>query len=156
MSFKAINTQEEFDEAIKERLDRAVKKYDGYKSPEEVMQLENSYKEKLDGFKGFIAPDEFNKTKTELEKQVASLTAENGTLKTNALKESIAEKAGLPRGFASRLTGATEADLTKDAESLAGMFKSAHVLPMAGQDTQTGKGDAKRSALAKLVKKMDE
>lgn len=156
MSFKVINTQEEFDEAIKERLDRAVKKYEGYKSPEEVEQLETSYKEKLEGFKDFISQDEFNKTKSELEKQVASLTAENGTLKTNALKESIAEKAGLPRGFASRLSGTTEEELTKDAESLSGMFKSSHVLPMAGQDTQTNKSDAKRSALENLVKKMDE
>ncbi len=43
MSFKKIETQEEFDEAIKERLVRENKKYEGWTSPEQLQQLKDGY-----------------------------------------------------------------------------------------------------------------
>ena len=43
MSFTPINTQEEFDNAIKERLAREKKKYEGYMSPDDVQALKDTY-----------------------------------------------------------------------------------------------------------------
>lgn len=43
MSFTPINTQEEFDDAIKERLAREKKKYEGYMSPDDVQALKDTY-----------------------------------------------------------------------------------------------------------------
>ena len=40
MAFKTIETQEQFDEAIKERLERESKKYEGYMSPSDVAKLQ--------------------------------------------------------------------------------------------------------------------
>ena len=44
--FKEIKTQEEFDTAIKERLARENKKYEGFVSPDKLVEL----KEKRDNY----------------------------------------------------------------------------------------------------------
>lgn len=115
--FKAITTQEEFDNAIKERLDRQAKK-----TAEETEKR----------FKDWLSPDDVKAKTAALEKQIADLTAKLGDSKAaydkldgekKALdlaraKESAARDAGLPFELAGRLSGTTPDELKADAEAL--------------------------------------
>ena len=96
MEFKKIETQEQFDEAIKDRLAREAKKYEGYMSPEDVAKLN----------------DDFSKKIEELNNQIKRY-------ETNSVKMRICLNNGLPFEMASRLTGTTEEEIQKDAEQLA-------------------------------------
>lgn len=121
--FKTITTQEEFDNAIKERLDRQAKK-----TADEVRK----------GFAGWLSPDDAKKATADLEKQIADLTGklndskaaydkldgEKKALDLARLKESAARDAGLPFELASRLSGETADELKADAESLSKLVNS--------------------------------
>jgi hypothetical protein len=106
MSFNPINTQEEFDAAIRERLQRERDKYADYDS----IKAENGT----------------------LKTQVTTLTGEKEALEkqvkghaTAAVKMRIAQELNIPASMADRLTGETEEDIRKDAESMANIFKTA-------------------------------
>ena len=45
--FKEIKTQEEFDTAIKERLARENKKYEGFVSPDKLAELKADYEKEI-------------------------------------------------------------------------------------------------------------
>ena len=115
--FKAITTQEEFDNAIKERLDRQAKK-----TAEEVKKT----------FEGWLSPDDVKAKTAELEKKLAEkdgklgeskaaydkLSAEKKALELDRAREAAARDAGLPFELARRLSGATPDELKADAEAL--------------------------------------
>ena len=105
MPFNPINTQEEFDTAIRERLQREREKYADYEE-----------------LKGQV---------TALQGQVTALTGERDALdqkvkgyETNSVKMRIAQELGIPSAMAERLTGETEEDIRKDAQSMANIFKT--------------------------------
>jgi hypothetical protein len=119
--FKAIETQEAFDAAIKARLERNTRSV-----TEEVTKK----------FEGYISPDDAKKSTdriTALEKEladgkatIADLTAKNSAYEISSVKMKIAREAGLPAELAERLNGSTEEELKKDAEALAALVKPAH------------------------------
>lgn len=112
--FKAIETQEDFDAAIKARLDRNTKtvtdevkkSYEGYISPDEVKKLTEQV-------------DTLTKQLTERDGSIADLTAKNKQYETASVKARIAHEKGLPFELAERLSGETEKDIAADAEKLA-------------------------------------
>ena len=116
MEFKKIETQEQFDEAIKDRLAREAKKYEGYMSPDDVAKLNEDYSKKI---------DELTKSSTDYTSQIESLNksiAEKDNqiknYETNSVKMRIALSAGLPFEMASRLNGSTEEEIKADADNL--------------------------------------
>ena len=112
--FKAIETQEDFDAAIKARLDRNTKtvtdevkkSYEGYISPDEAKKLTEQV-------------EALTKQLTEKDTSIADLTAKNKAYETASVKARIAHEKGLPFELADRLSGETEEDIAADAESLA-------------------------------------
>ena len=150
--FKAITTQEEFDNAIKERLDRQVKK-----TTEEVRN----------GFAGWLSPDDVKKATADLEKQIAEkdgklaegkaafdkLTAEKNALELDRAREAAARDAGLPFELAGRLSGTTPDELKTDAEALAKLVgakqSEPYVQPLfnAGQPSAASSTDAAYMAM---------
>lgn len=153
--FKEIKTQEEFDAAIKERLDRntksvtaeVTKKYEGYISPDD---LAAKIKESTDK----IA--ELTKQAAEKDKSIADLTTENKNYKLNALKTKIAHEKGLPYELAERLTGDTEEALGKDAEALA-KYVSSSTAPLGSPEVppptaKSGINAALESVLSEMTK----
>ena len=112
--FKTIETQEEFDAAIKARLDRNTKtvtdevrkSYEGYISPDEAIKLTEQV-------------DSLTKALTEKETAITDLTAKNKAYETASVKARIAHEKGLPYELAERLSGETEKDIAADAEKLA-------------------------------------
>lgn len=121
--FKPINTQEEFNEAIRERLARETAKYSDY---EDIKKKNGEYEQKISGFA---------EEKAGLEKMVAELTSKNKAYETNSVKMRTALEMGLPTELAERLAGDTEEDIKKDAKKLADLFKAnAKPEPMANRE----------------------
>lgn len=105
--FKAITTQEAFDAAIKDRIERAKK---------------TAAADAAKQYEGWISPDEAQKSAdriAELTKQVSDLTAKNTAAELGALRQRIAHESGLPFELADRLHGDDEKSLRADAEALA-------------------------------------
>lgn len=130
--FVPIQTQEDFDKAIKGRLaqkDReAEEKYKDFMSPEKVSELKADYEKKLEEAKK-AAKDATDKLSAN-EKTVADLTTRIETAENSLLKNTIAYKHKLPLELASRLVGTNEEELTKDAESLSALMKPSTTAPL--------------------------
>ena len=135
--FEAITTQEEFDQRIGERLKReretVSKKYEGYLSPEDVQKK----------YEGYLSPEEA----AEKDKKIKGY-------ETNSAKMRIAHEHNIPYELAERLTGETEEDLKKDAETMAKFLKGKSVPPL--KSTEPGGIDGKRAAVAKMLSDLKE
>ena len=116
--FKAIETQEELDNIIKDRLDRNTKKitaevtkqFEGYISPDDAAKSRKSLEEKI---------EELTKEITAKDTSIADLTAKNTEYETAAVKAKIAREYGIPAELADRISGTNENEYKADAEALA-------------------------------------
>lgn len=155
--FKAIETQEDFDAAIKARLDRntktvtdEVKKgYEGYLSPDEAKKLTAQ----TEGLRQQV--EALTKQLAERDGSIADLTAKNKQYETASVKARIAHEKGLPYELAERLSGETEKDIAADAEKLAqfvGSQKPAAPLyaPQGGTGVTSGTDAALMAMLGEL------
>ena len=141
--FKAIETQEELDRIIGERLkrerDATEKKYADFET----------LKEKAARYEEIEKKDFAGQIKTLTEKlsaadaNISELTARANKAENSMLKAKIAHENGVPLELAGRLVGETEEDIRKDAETFASFFtKSAPPLRSADPVTATNKTDA--------------
>ncbi len=150
--FTPINTQEEFDAAIGDRLKReretVSKKYGDYEDlkkrvADQEAQISTLTKERDDNAKKYAG---YDKSLSELQTQVKAH-------ETNSVKMRIARETGLPAELAERLSGKDEADMRADAESLAKLIRSQNVAPVYRPGGEGGT-DGKDAALKNLVKKV--
>lgn len=122
--FKVIETQEQFDEMIGDRLKRdretTEKKYEGYTSPDDLQKLKDSYEAKIKSLEDAAATTQ--KTLDEKDAEIAK----GDKYRTDLEKTRIALSAGLDMKYADRLRGENEEEWKKDAEELAKDFKIAH------------------------------
>lgn len=147
--FKAIETQEDFDAAIKARLDRNTKtvtdevkkSYEGYISPDEAKKLTEQV-------------DTLTKQLTEKDTSIADLTAKNKAYETASVKARIAHEKGLPFELADRLSGETEEDIAADAEKLA-QFVSAGKPPAPLYNSQGNAGTGVSGNDAAIMRMLD-
>lgn len=118
--FKSITTQEEFDERIKERLERAEKKvreeYKGWTSPDdlkalnekhgaEVLRLNQTHADELKKYEGYDKTFEEQKSKIH-------------SLEVSALKTRIANAKQLPYDAIEFLQGDDEQSINESADRL--------------------------------------
>ena len=155
--FKPINTQEELDAVIGERIKREketlAKKYEGYLSPAELAEREKAGRAALDDLKGKL-----EKSQKESEghaKTVEELTAKIKGYETDSVKTRIAHEMGLPFEMAGRLAGDTEEAIRKDAETLAKLVSAGakEAPPLASRDTsgKAGRGGTTDAAYLTLL-----
>lgn len=153
MAFKIIETQEELDNIIGERLKRereaTEKKYAGF---DEAKEKAGKYDKLLaQDFEGQIRKlnDELN---TEREKNaghdqtVSEITARAEKAEKALLKVETAHKAGLPYELAARLNGDTEEELLADAKSLSSYVKTAGAPPLATTEPAKAGGKSDNAA----------
>lgn len=141
-----ITTQEQFDEAVKERLDRQEKKIRGeYADYEETKKKVETLETDLDEAQGKVK---------EHESTIETLKTENEGFKTKEAKTKAAMNAGLPVEFADRIQGTNDEEYKKDAEELAKCFKSKeNVAPIANLGNNLEGGDSStRESLRKMLK----
>ena len=116
--FKAIETQEAFDAAIKSRLERntrtvteeVTKKYEGYMSPEDVAKNNETYTKQI---------AELNDKLKGNENEIADLKSKAKAYEISSVKMKIANETGIPFELADKLSGETAEEIKADAEKLA-------------------------------------
>ena len=118
--FKVIETQEQFDAAISDRLKRdreaQAKKYEGWTSPDDLQRVISEYTEKIKSLEDAAAATQ----QTLAEKDAA--IAESAKYKTDLEKTRIALSVGLDLKYAERLRGENADEWKADAEELAKDF----------------------------------
>lgn len=147
--FKAITTQEEFDAAIKTRLERERSKYADYddlktqlkKLQEEKATYEKTAKESGENQKG-------------LQAQLDEALKKVKTYELDEIKTSVAIEKGLPLELRSRLTGSNEEEIKADAEKLSKIFGESNRSNLPGFTPNEGVGeDEKKTAGYKALLK---
>ena len=128
MSFKVIETQEELDNIVQERLDKVFKKhkgemvelekkFEGYLSPEDAQKLKASYEDKEKELNGSLSSkDEKYK---EIEAKLAEANKKISGYELDSIRLKVALSNGIPYELAGKLEGKTEKELTTDAKKLA-------------------------------------
>jgi len=148
--FKPIETQEELDKIIAERVARAkatvAKEFEGYLSKEEYEKLLNNAKQ------------EYENSSKKLNETLEELKSQNKKYESASVKARIAHEIGLPYEMASRLTGETEEEITKDAEALKAIFgdgKPSRKAPEASSEPLATKEGREMAAYKNMLKKME-
>ena len=144
--FKPIETQEELDNIIKERLKReresTQKRYEGWISPEDHQKALDASNKAFDDFKKAHESDE---------QTIADLTAKNKAYETATLKSRIAREVGLSYEWIDRIGGEDEESIRKDAESLKKLV-GAGAQPIPTKNTEAGEDvDSGKAALRKVL-----
>lgn len=144
--FKPIETQEELDNIIKDRLKReresTQKRYEGWISPEDHQKALDASNKAFDDFKKAHESDE---------QTIADLTAKNKAYETATLKSRIAHEVGLSYEWIGRIGGEDEESIRKDAESLKKLV-GAGAQPIPTKNTEAGEDvDSGKAALRKVL-----
>lgn len=147
-NFKVIETQEQLDNVLGERLKReretVKKEFEGYLSPGEIEKK----------YAGYLSPEK------EKEKYAGYISAEEAAKKDEKIQEyesfsvktRIAHETGLPYEFVGRLSGATEEEIRKDAESLAKLIGMKKPTQPFGNPEFDGRENETREALKRTLK----
>ena len=146
--FKTIETQEELDNIVKERIRREREKfgdYDDLKKRVSELESENS------ALKSTVEDDK--QTRAELDAQITELQGQVSNYETASLRTRIALQNGLPYDLADRLQGADEEALRADAERLAGFMRPP--TPQAPlRDTEPPIGDDKTMQMKQMLREL--
>ena len=146
--FKTIETQEELDNIVKERLRREREKfgdYDDLKKRVSELESENG------ALKATV--EETKQTIAKSDAQITELQGQVSNYETASLRTRIALQNGLPYDLADRLQGADEEALKADAERLAGFMRPAtHKAPL--RDTEPAIGDDKTMQMKQMLREL--
>lgn len=113
--FTPITTQEQFDYAIKERLERANKKYEGYISPQDLEKIRADYDKQIADLNS--AAEASAKKYANFEKELAERDSRIKGFETASIKTRVAHELGLPYGASEFLKGDDEASIKESAEA---------------------------------------
>lgn len=157
MEFEPIETQEKFNELIRERLARENKKYEGWTSPDKLQEIKDGYEQSANKkYEGYTSPEDLQTIKKDYELQIETVKNENSSLKASRLRSKVANEFKLPAEMASRLQGTTEEELRTDAKTLAELVSTnkAVVLPL--HDGSTGGTTGKNAAIKELLSQLKD
>lgn len=120
--FKVIETQEQLDAIIKDRIARAeAKAVEKYADYEEIKAQSADKDKQIAALSSKL--EEQNTKKGEYDKQIAELTAKVKDYEASSVKTRIAHEVGLPYELAKKLEGDNEEAIRADAEQLAKLIK---------------------------------
>jgi hypothetical protein len=149
-AFKPIETQEELNNIIKDRLKReresTEKRFEGWISPDEhAKALAESNK----------AFDDYKKAHEGDEALIKDLTAKNKSYETASLKSRIAHEVGLSYEWIGRISGEDEKSIRADAESLKKLVGAGQtvVLPTKNPEANENVSDNKYKAVLNGINK---
>lgn len=132
--FTVIETQEQLDAVIGERLNReretVEKKYTGYLSPEDAEKKYEGYLSPEDvekKYKGYLSPED-----------AAKKDAQIKGYETDSVKTRIALELGIPYEMAGRLKGEDEKSIREDAQIMAKLIASNPKVPPLKSTEETG------------------
>lgn len=131
MEFKTIETQEELDKIVQKRLAKEQAKHE-----KAVEAAKEEYESKLAEYEAKVA--ELEKSagdaqsgKDEYEKKISELETKIKGYETDSVKTKVALEMGIPYELAGKLSGDSEDDIRKDAETLSKFVSSGNKPPLA-------------------------
>lgn len=148
--FKIIETQEELDNIVKERIRREREKYSDY---EELKNRVSELETENSALKSTVEDDK--QTRADLDAQITDLQGKVTNYETASLRTRIALQNGLPYDLADRLQGTDEASLTADAERLAGFMRPAPVPQAPLKDVEPEVSSGKELEMRQMLKEMN-
>lgn len=149
-TFKPIETQEELNNIIKDRLQRerqsTEKRFEGWISPEEHAKAIAEANKSFDDYKKAHEGDEAT---------IKDLTAKNKAYETASLKSRIAHEVGLSYEWIGRISGEDEKSIRADAESLKKLVGAGQtvVLPTKNPEANENVSDNKYKAVLNGINK---
>ena len=148
MSFKAIETQDELDRIISERLSRQKESFE--KQLTDYDQLKTA-KSDLESQVGTLQStiEQSKSGQEDYTKQISNLTSKVAGYETANLRTRIALQNGLPYDLADRLVGEDEESIKADAERLSSFVAKPHSAPLKNVEPNIQKDE--NSAYRKLV-----
>lgn len=148
--FKAIETQEELDKIITNRLERereaANKRYEGFVSPDDHKKALAEQQKKFDDYKKAHEGDA---------QTIEDLTAKNKAYETAALKSRVAREVGLSYEWVERIGGEDENSIRADAEALKKLVGTGKTL-LPTKNMDQGTGDDKDASLRQVLKSIKQ
>ncbi len=151
-TFTPINTQEEFDTAIKDRLGRQEAKIRGeYTDYDELKKQSKAWETDKQTYETTIA--ENKKAYEDLNNKYMEATGKIAQYETDALKTKVAIESGLPVAMFSYLKGTTEEEIRSSAEELGKFTKGGQVTPLADPEADPPK-DKKQAAMRKMLREL--
>ena len=148
----AITPPEQFEAALKDRMDRYAKKFEGYTSPDDLAKIKADYDTQIATLTK--TAEEKAKKYAGYDKELAERDAKIKGYETASVKTRIAHEVGLPYELSGRLSGDTEDDIRKDAESLVGLIGKGHqTAPLASSETTEDKVKTAVKQLSEKLKK---
>ena len=153
--FKTIETQEELDRIIGERLSRQKEKFADYEDLKtSVKELEQKNADLL------LAIDSNNQLLKEREETLTAKETEFSELqkvvdgyKLNQLKTQIALKNGIPYALAERLQGVDEESLQADAKRLSELMKPKPTAPL--KEKEPVVGEERKNAMRQMLRDLN-
>lgn len=162
MAFTPINTEEEFTAAIQERLTRERAKFADYDDLKDRAQkyddlIAQKWEEKAKSYEADLAKAQQAKADADEARTKEKTRADKAEQALTRYK--VAAKHKLPSDLADRIKGDTEADMDKDAETLAKYLGTATTPPRFKTDPRSDPNDkeaAKRAALKGLLDSINQ
>lgn len=135
--FKVIETQEQLDTVLGERLKReretVRKEFEGYLSPEAATKKYAGYlspEDEAKKYEGYLSPEEAGK-----------LNAKIKGYETDSVKTRIAHESGLSYDAIAFLHGEDEESIRKSAEALKNLVGNSNVSPLASLEQPGSDGE---------------
>lgn len=150
--FKVIETQEQFDSMIADRIARAKdsvkKEYEGWLSPSELEEKENSYKEQINSLNDTITKNKetINTANSKMEEMKNKLAK----YENDSVKNRIASEFGLSLDAVGFLQGEDEEAIKKSAEALKNLMGPRHPAPLGSYEG--GGEDDTKEAYRKMIR----
>lgn len=146
--FKAIETQDQLDAIIGERLKREretiKKEYEGFLSPEDAAKKYEGYLSPEDvktKYSGYLSPEDAAKKDARIKQY-----------ETDSVKTRIAHETGLSYEAVGFLQGADEETIKKSAETLKALVGSSVTAPLASTESEAA--DSQTTALRTTLKNL--
>ena len=118
--FKVIETQEQLDALIGERIKRAKesaeKKYEGWTSPDDLKAITEGHSSKLEELNNSLKVA--NEKIANHDKEIADRDGRIAKYELDSVKTRACVEYGIPLEMAGRLQGANEEEIMKDASAL--------------------------------------
>lgn len=149
--FKVIETQEELNRIVEERLKREREKYADY---DELKNKVVSLEKENDSLQSTL--EAIKKEKSGFEEQVKDLQGQVTNYETSALRTRVALENGLPYDLADRLQGADETELKADAERFAAFMKPTERTPPLKDTEPANIGNDRQANLTTMLKELTQ
>ena len=149
--FKVIETQEQLDSIIKQRLERERKNY-----TDTINGLESDNKDLKDQLAKLTdASNQKDATIEDLNSQISDRDNKLEDFRVKEMRYDLAYEYGLPRNFSNRLQGSTYEEIEADAKEMAKTFDSLRPeTPIKNNEPQSYSGlDASYASIADSVTK---